>query len=329
MRKDSGVKYLFAGLLLIIGIVMIAMFFRSFSLWVRYHEPKLVSIEKVALDRVPLGARVRVEGIIDPRHTYRVKEPGGEDMLEIGLLLDDDKPMRQWRDAIERDVKAFEGHLPLALDGELEKRGIKEYLESVDNYDARWNKHANQLNTTIRDTWPNYAVGFARPYEGDDPGFYRHNYPERNWVLEGYHPAGGPKERPAWPEDIELSNPIKASELPTLRNYLDEEVAYYKGSAEAAKAELAAFKPSVSFGQHVSIVGVVRPMPREVFESYEALDDLAEDAYVYLDEAGELDKTGIIVVPIGGFLVFLTVGLMAVWVISGRNKYAGLSLDGE
>ncbi len=329
MRKDSGVKYLFAGLLLVIGLVMIVMFFKSFSLWVRYHEPKLVSIEKVALDRVPLGARVRVEGIVDPRHTYRVKEPGGEGMLEIGLLLDDDKPMRQWLDAIERDTKAFNNHLPPAMNDELKKRGIKEYLESVDNYDARWNKLANQLNTTIRDAWPNYAVGFATSYEGDDPGFYRRNYPERNWVLEGYHPAGGPKERPEWPEDIELSNPIKASELPKLREYLDGEVSYYKGSAEMVKAELAAFKPSESFGRHTTVVGIVRPLPREVYDSYEALDDLAEDAYFYIDQGGELDKTGIIVVPIGIFLVLLTLGLMAIWAISGRNKYAGLSLDGE
>ena len=231
-KGDSGVKYLFAGLGLILGLVVVALFFQPFWIWVNYRTPKPVSIETLARSDKHEGGQVRVEGILDPRHLVVVDAPGGGGFLEIGLVLDNDKPMRDWQDAIDRDLGLFRTHAQSILDGApTDDQGVKEYLEQVDAFDSRWNTTAGQLSTTLRDAWPNYAVGYARPCpDCTETGMVGRVHPERGWILEGYHPPGGIQERPPWPEDIVLSNPIKRTEIPMLKTYLDEEVAYYEGS---------------------------------------------------------------------------------------------------
>ncbi len=331
MGKDSGAKYLFAGLIAIAGLVLVAMFWNAFLIGVKYSSAPYTSIEKVALNRVPVGARVRVEGIVDPRHSYVVKRPGSDKVIELFVLLDDDKPMGDWRDAIVRDATSFEKHLPAALDGQLVKRGIKDYLDSVDLYDSRWNKVATQLNNTIRDAWPNYAVCFSETFTGnpEETGFVRRTYPERNWVLEGHHPAGGPQQRPPWPEEITLSNPIKPREIPTLRAYLDGEVAYYEGAARQVQAELEAFDPEETFGRKVTVTGVVHQMPKEAYDAFEAIDDLAEDIVFYLDTEEELSHLGVIMVPIGGVLVLLPLGLIAFWMATRQRRILSMTMDDD
>jgi len=324
-KGDSGVKYLFAGLLLVVGLILIALFWQPFYIWVRYHNPAPVGVEDVARDRLPEGAQVSVQGVLDPRHSYVVKEPGGERWMEISLLLDDDTYMEQWRQAMDRDATAFRKHLTPALEDELVKRDLKEFMESMDAYDGRWNKYATQLNKTIRDTWPGYAVGLARICdECTEEGFHKKSHPERNWLLDDFQPPGGPKERPAWPEDIVVSNPIKRSEMPILRGYLEGEAAYYKEAALQAAAELKAFDHETSFGRQTTVVGCVRPLPTGAFDAFEAIDDLSFDVYFYVRE-GEVPATyGMIVVPIGLVLAGLMALLMLKWAVFGKKGYQAM-----
>jgi len=321
-KADSGIKYLFAGLLAVVGVILVALFWQPFYLWVMFHDPETVTIEDVARDRLPEGALVQVEGVLDPRHVFIAKEPGGERLLEISLLLADDSYMNQWRDAIDRDVELFRSHLEPALKGELRERNVKDWMEKLDNYDHRWNSRATQLNKTVRDAWPGYAVGWARVCDDcSETGFERRAHPERNWVLRGYEPAGGPQERPPWPDEIVLSNPIKSSEIPLLKGYLQGEAEYYEGAAEQVAAELDAFDPDASFGRLTTVVGTVRKMPTDAFEAYEAIDDLSFDVYFYVKEGDELSTIGLIFVPVGCLIVLVMLGLMMVWAVAGRSRY--------
>ena len=321
-KADSGIKYLFAGLLTVVGIILIALFWQPFYLWVRFHAPETVTIEDVARDRLPEGALVRVEGVRDPRHVFIAKEPGGERLLEISLLLADDSYMTQWRDAIERDVGLFRSHLEPALKGELRERNLKEWMETLDNYDHRWNNSTTQLNKTIRDAWPGYAVGLSRVCDNwSEIGFERRAHSERNWVLRGFEPPGGPPERPVWPDEIVLSNPIRASEIPMLRGYLQGEADYFEGAAAQVAAELEAFDPDSSFGRLTTVVGTVRKMPTDAYEAYEAIDDLSFDVYFYIKEGDALSTIGLVFVPIGCLIVMIMLGLMMKWALSGRSRY--------
>jgi hypothetical protein len=327
-QGDSGVKYLFAGLGLILGLVIVALFFQPFWIWIQYRTPKTVSIETLARSDQHEGGQVRVEGILDPRHVVVVDAPGGGGLLEVGLVLADDKPMRDWQDAIDRDVGLLRTHAQAMLESPPEARGVKEYLEQVDEYDSRWNTGAGQLATTIRDAWPNYAVGYARPCpDCTETGMHRQIHPERGWILEDYPPPGGIKERPAWPEDILLSNPITRTEIPMLKAYLDEEVAYYRGSARQVLAELDGLAPARSFGQVQTVIGTVHPMPLEAFESYEAIDDLLEDVYFYLMEGETPSLIGLYTVPVGVVVCLLMLALIAKWALGGRRGYADLADD--
>ena len=321
-KGDSGIKYLFAGLLTVVGLILIALFWQPFYLWVRFHAPQTVTIEDVARDRLPEGALVRVEGVRDPRHVFIAKEPGGERLLEISLLLSDDSYMEQWRDAIERDVGLFRSHLEPALKGELRERNLKEWMETLDNYDHRWNGRATQLNKTIRDAWPGYAVGLSRVCDTcSEIGFERKAHPDRNWVLRGFEPPGGPQERPVWPDEIVLSNPIKSSEIPMLKGYLQGEADYFEEAAVQVAAELGAFDPEGSFGRLTTVVGTIRKMPTDAFEAYEAIDDLSFDVYFYIKEGDELSTIGLVFVPIGLLIVLVMVGLMMKWAVGGRSRY--------
>jgi len=322
-KADSGIKYLFAGLLTVVGVILIALFWQPFYLWVKFHDPVTVTIEDVARDRLPEGALVKVEGIRDPRHVFVAKEPGGERLLEISLLLADDSYMQQWRDAIDRDVGLFKSHLEPALKDELrEQRNLKEWMETLDNYDHRWNGRTTQLNKTIRDAWPGYAVGLAAVCDNcTETGFERRSHSERNWVMKGFEPPGGSQERPAWPEEIVLSNPIKSSEIPMLKGYLQGEADYYEGAAQQVAAELQAFDPEASFGRLTTVVGTVRKMPTDAFEAYEAIDDLSFDVYFYIKEGDALSTIGLIFVPIGVLVVMLMLGLMLMWAVAGRSRY--------
>ncbi len=321
-RRDSSAKYLFAGLVLVVGVVLIILFLKPFLIWVQYHQPKVVSVEDVARNRIPEGGQVQIQGVVDPRYSYIVKEPGGEGLIEIGLLLADDAPMGQWQEAIVRDETAFRDALQPALDETLYERGVKEYFDSVDVFASRFEKHGAQLGHTLEDAWPNYAVGFARPYAGgEEPGFRSQLHPERVWVLKDRLPSGGLQERPPWPEDIVLSNPIAPSEIPALKKHLDEERAYWEGTAPQVVAELDAADLRGAFGEVVTVVGTVRPLPVEAFEAFEAVDDLLFDIYYYVREGETPPTVGLIFVPLGLLLVLLMIGLMAYWALSARSRY--------
>jgi hypothetical protein len=324
-KGDSGVKYLFAGLVLVIGLILIALFWQPFYIGLRYRNPSMVGVEDVARDRLPEGAQVSIQGVMDPRHSYVVKEPGGDRWMEIGLLLDDDTYLAQWRQAIDRDATAFRKHLKPALEDDLVERDLKAFMESMDGYDARWNKYATQLHKTIRDTWPGYAVGVARICEEcAEEGFDKKAHPDRNWVMEGFEPQGGVQDRPAWPEDIVVSNPIKRTEMPILRGYLEGEAAYYKEAAHQVAAELKAFDHEVSFGRITTVVGCVRPLPTGAFEAFEAIDDLSFDVYFYVREGEIPPSYGLIVVPIGLVIVGLMLLLMLKWAVFGKRGYQDL-----
>lgn len=321
-RRDSSAKYLFAGLGLLIGVVLILLFLQPFLIWVRFHDPKAVTIEDVARARVPDGGQVRVEGIVDPRYSHIVKAPGGEGLIEVGLILANDMPMGQWQDALTRDSGAFREALDPALNGELKHRNIKDYFDAVDVFASKFEKHGAQLGSTVKDAWPNYAVGFARPYAGtEEPGFRNRIHLERGWVLQERLPAGGLQQRPPWPEDIVLSNPIKPSEMPKLRAHLDEEVAYWEGTVPQVVAELEASAVDQAFGEVVTVVGTVRPLPTDAYESFEAVDDLLFDIFFYVMEGEEPATIGLIFVPLGLGLVLLMAVLMLIWALAGRSRY--------
>jgi len=321
-RRDSSAKYLFAGLVLVAGLVVLVLFLKPFLIWVQYHEPKPVSVEDVARTRVPEGGQVTVQGIIDPRYSHIVPAPGGDGLLEIGLLLADDTPMGQWQEALVRDRDAFRKTLDPALNDELTHREIKAYFDAVDVFASKFEKHGAQLCRTIKDSWPNYAVGFARPYAGsEEPGFRNRIHPERCWTLRDRQPAGGLQERPPWPEDITLSNPIKPSEIPTLRAHLEEEVAYWEGTAPQVVAEIEALDVEQAFGEVVTITGTVRPLPTDAYESFEAVDDLLFDIYFYVMEGEEPATIGVIMVPAGLVLVVAMGGLMGFWALRARSRY--------
>ncbi len=328
-HKDSGIKYLFAGLGLVLGLVLIVLFFRPFWIWIQYRTPKTVPIETLARSAAHEGGQVRAEGILDPRHSFVIREPGGERLMEIHLLLANDKPMREWRDAIERDTGLFRAHAQAALEGALARTdGVEDYLKTVDTYDSRWNTSAARLSTSIRDAWPNYAVGVARICEDcTETGMWRRIDPERGWILEGFEPPGGIQERPPWPEDIVLSNPITRSEVPLLKAYLDDEVAYYQGSARQALAELDGLAPSRSFGETVTIIGTVHPMPMDAFEAYKALDDLLEHVFFYVREGEKPQTIGLYTVPAGVVVCLLMLALMLRWAVGGRSSYEDLARD--
>ncbi len=321
-KVDSGVKFLFAGLVLVAGLILIALFWRPFYIKVMYLSPRPVTVEDVARDRLPEGALVSVQGIIDPRHAQISHVPGSDQRMEVRLLLADDSYMADWQDAIQRDTDLLKAHLEPALKKELVRKDMKEFMESVDNFDSRWNSRVTQLNKTIRDAWPGYAVGVARLCaDCAEGGFDKRTHPERNWVLDGFHPPGGPQERPPWPEEIVVSNPIKRSEIPLLRGYLQGEVDYYEGSALQVAAELKAFQPEVAFGRLTTVVGTVRKMPKDAFESYEAIDDLLFDVYYYIKEGDQPSTIGLVFVPIGLMIDGLMVLLMLKWALFGRKRY--------
>lgn len=327
-QKDSGIKYLFAGLGLILGLALIALFFEPFRIWVQYRSPRSVPVETLATTAKHQGGQVLVEGILDPRHSFVVKEPGGDRLLEIRLVLANDKPMRDWRVAIERDAGLLRTHAKTAADGGIEQVGsIKDWLEAVDHYDSRWNTSAGRLSTTIRDAWPNHAIGVARICDTcTEVGMVRKTHAERGWILEDFEPQGGVQNRPPWPEDIVLSNPIERSEIPMLTAYLEAEVAYYEGASKQTLAELDALAPDRSFGRVDTFVGTIHPMPMAAFEEFKAIDDLREHVFYYVREGETPPTVGLYTVPVGALICFVMLILMLKWAVGGRSsRYARLA----
>ena len=329
-QKDSGIKYLFAGLGLVLGLGLVALFFQPFWIWIQYRTPKSVPIQTLASTDTHEGGQVLVEGVVDPRHSFVVKEPGGDRLLEIRLVLADDKPMREWRNAIERDVDLFRTHAQIAANDGLEQdTNIKDWLKEIDNYDSRWNTSAGRLATTIRDAWPNHAIGVARVCdECSETGMRNKVHAERGWILEDFEPQGGVQQRPPWPDDIVLSNPIKRSELPVLTAYLEAEAAYYDGAAKQALAELDALAPDRSFGRVDTFIGTVHPMPMKAFEAFEAIDDLKEHVFYYVREGETPPTVGLYTVPVGALICLVMLILLLKWAVGGgSSRYAKLAGD--
>ena len=69
------------------------------------------------------------------------------------------------------------------------------------------------------------------------------------------------------------------------------------------------------------MVGTVRPLPTDAYESFEAIDDLLFDIYFYVMEGEEPATIGLIFVPLGLGLVLLMAVLMLIWALAGRSRY--------